>query len=166
MNDIAISLITEDDIRALYPLGNNKDVSWMSGGGLIHPITYEEFRTQNSIAVSKAIGELQSYVIRWGDVVIGSVGYFRRTPDAPLEIGYWIGKDYWGKGIATKALMLAIDAMKKSGLTGTIFATTMVDNLASRHILSKCGFIEIGTVRFQSRARDMEVEAIRYSITL
>jgi len=164
--NITINLITEDDIKALYPLGNNKDISWMSGGGLTYPLTYDEFRTKKTISLSKAIGEMQSYVIRDNNIAVGSIGYFKRTEDAPLEIGYWIGKDYWGKGIATKALNLAVDAMRANGITGKLVATTMIDNLSSRHILLKCGFKEIGTERFMSPARCVEVEGAVHAIVL
>ena len=164
--NITISLITEDDIKALYPLGNNKDISWMSGGGLTYPVTYDEFRTKKTIALSKKVGEMQSYVIRENNVAVGSIGYFKRTEDAPLEIGYWIGKDYWGKGIATKALNLTIDAMRTSGITGQLTATTMMDNLSSRHILLKCGFKETGTEKFMSPARGVEVEGAMHVIEL
>ena len=163
---VSIALITEDDIRALYPLGNDKDVSWMSGGGLIFPLSYEEFRTKRTIAVSTSMGEMASYAVRWNDTLVGSIGYFRREQDSPLEIGYWLGKKYWGKGIATKALRLALDAMRDSGLSGPLIATTMPDNLGSRHILLKCGFREIGTEVFESPARKMEVEGIQHLIEL
>lgn len=166
MTNITISLITEDDIKALYPLGNNKEVSWMSGGGLTYPLTYDEFRTKKTIALSKEVGVMQSYVIRWNDIAVGSIGYFKRTESAPLEIGYWIGTNYWGKGIATKALTLAINAMRANAITGTLVATTMVDNAGSRHILIKCGFKEIGAEKFMSPARGIEAEGTVHSIEL
>jgi RimJ/RimL family protein N-acetyltransferase len=163
---VSIALITEDDIKTLYPLGHDKDVSWMSGGGLTFPISYEEFRIRKTIAVSASVGEMASYAIRWDDTLVGSIGYFRREADVPLEIGYWLGKKYWGKGIATSALLLALDAMRDDGISGTLIASTIADNLGSRHILLKCGFREIGAEVYDSPARKMEVESILHSITL
>lgn len=163
---ITIRLITEADIRSLYPLGNDKDVSWMSGGGLTYPLTYEEFRTKKTIALSTKVGERQTWVIRWQNNAIGSIGYFMREVDAPLEIGYWLGKKYWGKGIATKALMLALSAMRESGIQGKIIATTMIDNEGSRHLLKKCGFKQTGSEKFDSLARNMKVEGVHHEILL
>lgn len=163
---VTIQLINEDDIKALYPLGNNKDVSWMSGGGLTYPISYEEFRLRKTIAQSVAVGEMESYVIRWEGIAVGSIGYFTRESNTPLEIGYWLGKPYWGKGIATRALKLALQAMRDSGISGTLIATTMSDNLGSRHMLLKCGFVETGTEVFASPARDMDVEGIHHEFQL
>ena len=163
---VSIALITEEHIRALYPLGNDSEVSWMSGGGLTYPVSYEEFRTKRTIAVSSSLAEMGSYAIRWNNTLVGSIGYFRREQNLPLEIGYWIGKKYWGKGIATGALQLALEAMRDGGLSGTVTATTMPDNLGSRHILLKFGFRETGTEVFESPARNMEVEGVHYSIEL
>lgn len=138
----------------------------MSGGGLTYPLSYEEFRTKKTIALSIAVGEMETYVINWGDEVVGTIGYFRRTEGSPLEIGYWLGKDYWGKGIASKALRLAIKAMQISGITGKLIATTLSDNKASMHILLKCGFKEIGTEVFPSPARGTNVEGVHFALEL
>ncbi|MFT5608065.1 MAG: ribosomal-protein-alanine N-acetyltransferase [Pseudoalteromonas tetraodonis] len=164
--EVNIAPITEEDIMALYPLGNDKDVSWMAGGGLTYPVSYEEFRTKKTIAISPSPEDMASFAIRWNNTLVGSIGYFRREEDLPLEIGYWLGKKYWGKGIVTFALQLALKAMQDRGIFGTIIATTMPDNLASRHILLVAGFQQIGTEVFDSPARKMEVEGVHYSIEL
>ena len=164
--EVNIAQITEEDIKALYPLGNDKDVSWMSGGGLTYPVSYEKFRINRTIAITTNPEDMASFAIRWNNALVGSIGYFRREEDLPLEIGYWLGKKYWGKGIATNALKLAVEAMRDSGISGTLIATTMPDNLASRHILLSAGFQEIGTEVFDSPARKMEVEGVHHSIEL
>ncbi len=164
--EVNITPITEEDIKALYPLGNDKDVSWMSGGGLTYPLTYEEFRTKKTIAISTYSEDMASFAIWWNDILVGSIGYFRREENLPLEIGYWLGKKYWGNGIATNALQLALEEMRDRKISGTIIATTMPDNLASRHILVIAGFQEIGTEVFDSPARKMEVKGVQHAIEL
>jgi RimJ/RimL family protein N-acetyltransferase len=56
------------------------------------------------------------------------------------EVGYWVGKEYWGKGIATKALALFLDLVK----TRPLYAHVAMHNIASRRVLEKCGFKVIG----------------------
>ena len=56
------------------------------------------------------------------------------------EVGYWIGKEYWGKGIATQALLLFLDLVKIRPL----YAHVAKHNIASRRVLEKCGFRMIG----------------------
>ena len=50
--------------------------------------------------------------------------------------GYWIGREFWGKGIATRALssFLEVDSMRP------LFAHVAKRNLASIRVLEKCGF--------------------------
>ena len=122
--------------------------------------------SHRSIAISVAVGEMETYVIQWNSKAVGSIGYFRREVDSPLEIGYWIGKDYWGLGIVTQALALALRSMRESGVSGKLIATTMADNVGSQRILLKCGFTETGTDVFHSLARGMDVDGIHFAITL
>ena len=55
-------------------------------------------------------------------------------------MGYWLGSDYWGKGIATQALrqFLQIDTVRP------LYAHVAKHNLGSRRVLEKCGFVVVG----------------------
>jgi RimJ/RimL family protein N-acetyltransferase len=70
------------------------------------------------------------------------------------EITYWIGRSYWGKGIATCALnaFLTVDASRP------LRARVASDNLASRRVLEKCGFRVVATERGFAEARSREIE--------
>ena len=52
------------------------------------------------------------------------------------EVGYWIGKEYWGKGIATQALSEFLPLVWERPL----YAWVAKHNLASIRVLQKCGF--------------------------
>jgi RimJ/RimL family protein N-acetyltransferase len=51
-------------------------------------------------------------------------------------VGYWLGKEYWGKGIATQALSAFLGLVKERPL----YAYVAKPNIASRRVLEKCGF--------------------------
>ena len=70
------------------------------------------------------------------------------------EVTYWIGRSYWGKGIATEALsaFLAVDPSRP------LHARVAYDNVASRRVLEKCGFRLVGTERGFAQARSGEIE--------
>lgn len=57
-----------------------------------------------------------------------------------LEVGYWIGKAYWGKGIASQALKLFLREEGRRPL----YAHVAKHNPASRRVLEKCGFTVCG----------------------
>ena len=52
------------------------------------------------------------------------------------EVGYWIGREFWGKGIATEALRLLLGEIRSRPL----YAHVAKNNAASRRVLEKCGF--------------------------
>ncbi len=52
------------------------------------------------------------------------------------EVGYWLGKEYWGKSIATKALSEFLGHIKPRPL----YAHVAKHNIASIRVLEKCGF--------------------------
>lgn len=55
-------------------------------------------------------------------------------------VGYWIGKPFWGKGIATRALGSFLQIVKERPL----YAHVATHNLASLRVLEKCGFTRYG----------------------
>jgi RimJ/RimL family protein N-acetyltransferase len=69
------------------------------------------------------------------DEVVGSVGSW--DADGEHDVGYWIGRDHWGKGVATAALraFLEVDARRP------IHAHVAEHNIGSRRVLEKCGFV-------------------------
>lgn len=72
------------------------------------------------------------------------------------EVGYWIGKSYWGKGIATRALKLFLEQFTERPL----FARAAKDNAASLRVLEKCGFIPYAEERSYANARGEEIEEV------
>ncbi len=72
------------------------------------------------------------------------------------EVGYWLGTAFWGKGIATRALSLFLETYS----TRPLYARVAKDNLASRRVLEKCGFVVVGEDRGFSHARGQDVEEL------
>lgn len=75
-----------------------------------------------------------------GNIVAENIDYKNKK----LEIGFWIGKDFWGKGITTKALRLFLKKLKKKFPKFTIYAKHKKSNIASGKVLGKCDFNKIG----------------------
>ena len=88
--------------------------------------------------------------------LVGSCGLGRR-PSGAIELGYWIGRPFWGRGFATEAGAALIDVARTLGfrqLEGSHF----VDNPASARVLEKLGFEPLGiTAPRLSCARGIEV---------
>jgi RimJ/RimL family protein N-acetyltransferase len=84
--------------------------------------------------------------------VAGTIGSWG-GPDE-REVTYWIGRSYWGRGIATGALkaFLTVDRSRP------LHARVAYDNDASRRVLEKCGFRVIATERSFAEARSGEID--------
>jgi RimJ/RimL family protein N-acetyltransferase len=60
--------------------------------------------------------------------------------DEKREVGYWLGKEFWGKGIATRALNQFLQFVTLRPL----YAYVAKGNVASQRVLEKCGFTRCG----------------------
>jgi RimJ/RimL family protein N-acetyltransferase len=74
--------------------------------------------------------------------------------DGRPEVSYWLGREFWGKGIATWALG---EFLRTVNLKRPMYARVAKDNLGSRRVLEKCGFAVIGEERGYANARGMEI---------
>ncbi len=70
------------------------------------------------------------------------------------QVTYWIGKDYWGRGVATAALSEFLNEFTARPL----YASAAVDNVASIRVLEKCGFAVSGHEKAFAGARNEEIE--------
>lgn len=86
-----------------------------------------------------------------GDVA-GSISKFEQFGNS--EVTYWLGKKYWGKGIATQALSRFLVEVKHRPL----YARAAKDNIGSIRVLKKCGFSISGEDKGFANARGEEVE--------
>jgi RimJ/RimL family protein N-acetyltransferase len=90
--------------------------------------------------------------LTFGGDLVGTVGSF--VMDGETEIMYWIARQYWGKGLATRALELLLELET----TRPLHARAASDNRASLRVLTKAGFVPIGTETSYANARGAEIE--------
>lgn len=86
-----------------------------------------------------------------GDSLAGHVASFDR--DGDREVTYWIGREFWGRGVATEALRAFLDVDRQRPIHGRVAA----DNHASIRVLRKCGFCIVGEDRGFANARGAEI---------
>lgn len=84
-------------------------------------------------------------VIALDGVVVGNVSAFKIPGATEAEpkrdaVGYWIAREHWGKGIATRALTLFL----KEVTIRPLYARVARTNTASLRVLNKCGFKVVG----------------------
>ena len=70
--------------------------------------------------------------------VAGNIGSWEQ--DGEREVGYWLGREYWGQGVATQALAAFLTQITARPL----YAHVVKHNIGSRRVLEKCGFTLAG----------------------
>ena len=84
----------------------------------------------------------------------GHIAHFVRFGEP--EVCYWLGKEYWGRGVATDALRQFLVEVTARPL----YARAVADNLASLRVLEKAGFTISGYDKAFANARDVDVEEV------
>jgi len=79
---------------------------------------------------------------RISDDLIGAIGI--EPDDVERELGYWLGADHWGKGLASEAVGALVAAAFGTLGVRRLHATTDPDNARSQRVLLKAGFRQIG----------------------
>ncbi len=67
-------------------------------------------------------------------VVAGNIGSW--PDDGQQLLGYWIGREHWGRGVATQALAL----LAREVPVRPLYAHVAAHNVGSIRVLEKCGF--------------------------
>ena len=82
-------------------------------------------------------------------------GYIACFPNEEhLEVTYWLGRQFWGKGLATRALERMLRLVRER----PIFARAAADNIGSIRVLEKCGFKIVGRDKGFASGRGEETE--------
>jgi ribosomal-protein-alanine N-acetyltransferase len=103
-----------------------------------HPYTRADAEEWIGIATSAPL----SLAIEVEGSLAGGIGVeqFGGERGGTAMFGYWLGRDYWGRGIGTDAARTLTDhALRDRGLR-RLEATVFVPNVASARVLQKCGF--------------------------
>jgi RimJ/RimL family protein N-acetyltransferase len=111
------------------------------------PLPYLENAAEGwimTLAARASLGQDFVYAVELaGEGLIGCVGAHARGGEG-VEVGYWYGRPYWGRGFASEALSrLVCEAHALAPLNAGHF----VDNPASGRVLEKAGFAYTGEVK-------------------
>jgi RimJ/RimL family protein N-acetyltransferase len=93
--------------------------------------------------------------------VAGYVLSFIRKSNGKREVGYWLGQDFWGKGVATAALTEFL----REETTRPLSAHTTTENVGSQRVLLKCGFKASGTEKYFLERAGREVEDLLFILS-
>ena len=137
-----------DDAPALARMANNKNISDNLRDRFPHPYTIEDAVEFIKIATSGDSGE-EIFAIEVDGKPVGTIGAIFGSDIYRInaEIGYWIGEEYWNRGIASAAIKKFTSYIFENYDIERIYAECFTDNLASQRSLEKSGFRQEAILR-------------------
>ena len=147
--------VEADDTEALYARFNDWEVvRWLAAPAW--PQSRELMsRTIDRYVSERQAGTLLVFVIEFDCAAIGSIGL--TLHDGLLHLGYWLGRDHWGRGLMSEAAAGVVDMVFRLTGESAIISGAFDGNQASMRIQRKLGFVETGTsVHFSTpRGQDL-----------
>ena len=139
-NNYQIRDFTINDVDSLVRYANDFDVYKYLRDSFPHPYTIQNAEQWlNSILENKS---LLYFALANQDEVIGGIGAvpLDDVHRFSAEVGYWLGKYFWNKGIVSEALELFCDYLFHNHNFNRLTALVFEGNEASKKVLEKVGF--------------------------
>ncbi len=154
--DVMLRGVRESDLDTFFEQQLDPEANFMAAFTVKDPADKETF-TDHWAKITADEGITVRTVIYDGEIAgyIVCHGWFGEP-----EISYWIGKEYWGQGIGTRALVEFLSFVE----TRPLYARAAKDNFSSIRALEKGGFKLSGQDEGFANARGEEIEEVVYCL--
>jgi ribosomal-protein-alanine N-acetyltransferase len=158
-----LSTFTNEDVAALITHLSEKQISDQT---LMIPYPYKEENAKWFIEFAEKNKKLSWAIRGKNSQLIGSIGFHGESKKGNHcdEIGYWLAKPYWGRGIVTEAVKklceYGFDKLNLVRIEAPIFAF----NIASCRVVEKCGFIKEGIMRKAYFKNGEFIDGVMYAL--
>jgi RimJ/RimL family protein N-acetyltransferase len=151
-NDVQLRDMIESDLSIFFEQQLDPDANYMAAFTARDPTDRNAFMAH----WARILGDetKTKRTILFNGQVAGSVSSYQDEEFGKPEVTYWIGKQYWGKGVATRALAEFLGQVQ----VRPMYARVVKDNIGSLRVLQKCGFTICGEGKGFAFARGEEVE--------
>jgi [ribosomal protein S5]-alanine N-acetyltransferase len=155
MTDFSIRDTTEADLPALFEIQTDADGQYLAAFTDTSNDREKYLRKHRQLLADDSVR--QKTIVVEGEV-IGSIASF--VLDGDTEVTYWIRRDFWGRGIATKALAALLEQVP----VRPVFARAAHDNAGSIRVLERNGFVPIGEEESFAEARQKDIREIIFRL--
>lgn len=154
--EIELKHTNQKDLETLFLFQLDKDANYLAAFTSKNPSDKDAYIKKWTKLLSDEKINVRTILLK--NEIVGSIAKFEMESNA--EITYWIGKEFWGKGIASTALKKFLEIEK----TRPLFGRIAFDNLGSKKVLENCGFSKIGIEKGFANAREKEIEEIIFEL--
>lgn len=146
-NIIRLRKIQIADLPMLYQFQSDPDASRMA---VVNPRSAAGFNAHWAMVLDDS--SVVARVIIADELLVGHISCFEL--DGQRTVGYWIAREHWGRGAASRALALLLDEV----MSRPLHARAARSNAASIRVLEKCGFVVTGYQHSPASERYPECE--------
>lgn len=154
--ELTIRKSIESDLEIFFLNQTDEEANYMAAFTSKNPNDKETYFNKWKILLKKESINMQTILL--ANNVIGCVIKFLMEGEA--EITYAISKEYWGKGLTTRAVKLFL----KNEHTRPIYGRVAFDNFGSQRVLEKAGFKRIGEEIGFANARGKKIKEYIYKL--
>ena len=139
----------ESDASSLASVLSNKKILENLRDGVPYPYTEQDALNYIQAMKNSDKNDVFVFAVVADDKVVGNVGADRQenVHRRTAELGYYLGEEYWGRGIMTEAVKKTCAYIFEHSDIIRIFAETYADNVGSCRVLEKAGFTCEGVLR-------------------
>ena len=155
-NNIQLRAWQKQDAQLLAAIANNRKI-WNNVRDQL-PNPYSVMDALQWMNYNADHQPVQNFAILFNGVVAGNIGcklqedVYRKS----IEIGYFVGEEFWGKGIATIAIDLFVQYLIQNFQPVRIYAEVFEYNKASMKVLQKNGFF-LESIRRKAAIKNNEI---------
>jgi RimJ/RimL family protein N-acetyltransferase len=152
------------DRDAIVRRANNRNVWINLRDRFPHPYTVNDARRW----LDSVIGHEPetNFAIAVAGEAVGGIGFSLQydVERRSAEIGYWLGEDYWGRGIATDALIAVSESAFANYDVCRLHAHVFEWNQASVRVLEKAGYVFEGRLRKSVTKEGKTIDSLLYAM--
>jgi [ribosomal protein S5]-alanine N-acetyltransferase len=151
------------DRDAIIRHANNRNVSINLRDRFPHPYTVSDARSW----LENVIGHKPetNFAIDVAGEAVGGIGFTLQSDVAhrSAEIGYWLGEEFWGRGITTDALIAVTNYAFENYDLCRMYAHVFEWNVASARVLEKAGYVLEGVMRKSVTKEGQTIDQLMYA---
>ena len=155
----------KSDAPALARLANDSRIAANLRDAFPHPYSIDDAR--GFLAMIVGAEQPIVFAIEAGGRLAGAIGATPRTDVERIgaEVGYWIGAEFWGRGIASRALLaFGADLFATRPELERLFALPFTNNRGSVRVLEKAGYTREGRLRRSVRKNGVVLDQWMYAL--
>jgi RimJ/RimL family protein N-acetyltransferase len=147
LGDLKVRSWRKGDLQALVRHANNAKIAANLRDQFPHPYTRRD--AIDFLDFARSQEPECAFAIEFCGEAMGGVGFLvgRDIARMSAEMGYWLSEDFWGRGIATRAVAAMSEWAFDNYKLTRVFAMAFAHNAASIRVLEKSGFEREGVMR-------------------